>query len=294
MHIQRLVLNEHEAALRAGTTILAVCGDPEDSRDLGADAFNALFDRMAEAAGDVSSVQVTEAQREHAERTADAELANLWDVLARQIPAPVFDVFTVYGEVPAAGGRPTTTSFASQAEAAAFCEGVGEAVGWMKAEHVDDPYAVVMSNRGWLEIVSPSDFDSRFSEQELIAIYGRMPVVPGVRIGGGVFDDRQYLDMAMDVGEHGKMASLAFQTALRSEVERVTGRTNTAATGCVEWIEGQGDCQVFRLRWRTSFAPNAEAVEKIFGMVAAGLNAMLAAKERHGATSKARASAPGL
>ena len=294
MHIQRLVLNEHEAALRAGTTILAVCGDPEDSRDLGADAFNALFDRMAEAAGDVSSAQVTDAQREHAERTADAEGANMWDVLARQIPPPVFNVSMVYGERPEAGERPTTASFASQAEAAAFREGVSEAVGWLEAEQVDDPYAVVMRHRGWREIVSPSDFDSRFSEQELIAIYGRMPVVPGVRIGGGVAAEKQYVDMAIEVGEHGEMASRIFRTALRSEVERETKRTPTAAKGCVEWIEGQGDAQVFRLRWRASLAPNAEAVEKIFGMVAAGLNAMLAAEERNGATPEARASAPGL
>lgn len=292
MHIQRLVLNEHEAALRAGTTILAVCGDPEDSRDLGADAFNALFDRMAEAAGDVSSVQVTEVQREHAERTADAEGANVWDVLARQIPAPSFDVAFVHGEKPDPGTRPSIRRFGSQAEASAFSEGVSE--GWDEAELVSDPYAVVVSKRGRLSIVSPSDFDSRFSEQELIAIYGRMPVVPGVRIDGGVSDERQYVDMAMDVGEHGKMASLAFQTALRSEVERVTGRTNTAAKGCVEWIEDQGDAQVFRLRWRMSFLPSAQAVEKIFGMVAAGLNAMLAAEERNAAASNARASAPGL
>lgn len=150
MRIQRLVVNEYDSALRVGSTIIAICGDSPDPRNLRWDAFNALFDRLRETGGDVSTMQVTEEQREHAERTAVAELANLWDVLVRQIPTPSFEVAIVYAEEDDPDTRQTTKRFGSRAEASAFAEGVVEGYGRMEAEQVKFVGVVVERLKGAL------------------------------------------------------------------------------------------------------------------------------------------------
>lgn len=285
MHIELLEIPAlQQAVLRAGHVVIAVCGDAGDSRDIDAAAFRVLCARLAES-GDFSRREVTEREWERACSVAAERCENEWDVLVRLIQPPSFSVSMFYGHPLEAGTRPSTQVFWSANEADACRAALVEAEAL--ATETNDPFAVVVEDEdGHPVVVSPRAFDSRFTPEELADSLGRMPKVPGVAFGGGVANGMRYYDMAMDVGPEGELAAHYFQCLVRN------GQLNTFAdgdyfgnagpNGCVEWVEGTGNAQIFRVRWWADLVPDAEAAERLFGFVAERVRADIALAARAG------------
>lgn len=233
MQITLLTLNENVAALCVGRQVIAVSGDPDDSRNIN-DVLG-LYDKLGAAVGAGERLHVTDEIEAAAEQRVARGGVNLWDAIAELAvsKSAVVDVHVVWGERPDVGATPTTYSFATEAEAEAFRKGVDEGTGWLGYQLCDSAACIVVGEER-------TPLDPRLAERNEPAAERYQDSFQDIRAELWMTEQGclEFLEARLSID--GEDPHSAFER-FRAVLEAVPGFSAAEERGAAAWVTARDD-----------------------------------------------------